>query len=84
MVLLLTLHVKGRINPYLKLCPSEIMKKNNKGYEPQKFPFLNSIMNVTYHSVTNIADNSIDDLVRSDDQFLDQLEVMHYLSFSLL
>lgn len=26
--------------------------------------------------------STIDDLVRSDDLFLDQLETMHYLSFS--
>jgi len=45
--------------------------------------FLNSIMNVSYQSAAYNADNSIEDLVRSDDQFLDQLEVMHYLSFSL-
>jgi len=59
------------------------MKKYKKGYELQMLLFLNSIMNVSYQSAAYNADNSIEDLVRSDDQFLDQLEVMHYLSFSL-
>lgn len=31
---------------------------------------------------SEIPRNSIADLVKSDDQFLDQLEVMHYLNFS--
>jgi len=36
------------------------------------------------HSDSEKSDskNRIADLVRSDDQFLDQLEVMHYLNFS--
>jgi len=37
------------------------------------------------HPVSGLSDtqkSSIADLVKSDDQFLDQLEVMHYLNFS--
>jgi len=34
------------------------------------------------NSLSDKLDSSIADLVQSDDRFLDQLEVMHYLNFS--
>jgi len=41
------------------------------------------IMSPEFHDLHDSEDNSaIADLVRSDDQFLDLLEIMHYLSFS--
>lgn len=34
------------------------------------------------NGLSDKSDSSIADLVQSDDRFLDQLEVMHYLNFS--
>lgn len=34
------------------------------------------------HTSSDKPDSAIADLVQSDDRFLDQLEVMHYLNFS--
>lgn len=38
--------------------------------------------NTTQEQKLSHNNNALDDLVKSDDQFLDQLEIMHYLTFS--
>lgn len=56
---------------------------NPSGYQGlSAFPTLIMTKESPAHASSDKPGSAIADLVQSDDRFLDQLEVMHYLNFS--